>query len=304
MEEKKIWEAKEVFSRNNTQQILKSKAGDFDKKFYHYTTVDKLMAILKGDKNGDCFLFCRSIAAMNDESEKKWHKEKSKKIHSFCVCYANHEKIPLWYLYSGICGNGARIGFPPGKMLALLRSIDTIYPVIGGQIDYATPLKKEEDFSLDCGWVFYLMDGNNRILYRRKSYAVIPITQSVLKKNYFIKDYPWEYEQEFRLVICNKTNVDYEAIAIPLPKKLVPHLEIMSAPERHFTETEKKKLTSLGVSFNKIKKSDLGICMDLLKRNKMDIAAQIDKWCSEEECGNVCAYVRMKNKCGKQNGGK
>ena len=296
---KQKYAAAELFSFNNTQQILESKANEFNKKFYHYTTVDKLLRILKADQAGRCFFFCSSIAGMNDESEIRLHKEDGRKIHSFCTCYANHEKIPLWYLYSGICGNGARIGFPPGKMLRFLRSIEAVYPVDGDQINYSTPLKIEKDFSLDCGWVFYLMDGNNRILYRRKIYAVNDIDSKTLEKNYFVKDYPWEYEQEFRIVIRNKTKINYERIAIPVPKELFRHLEIMSAPERAFTAEEKRKLISLGIHPKKIKESKIGASMDLLKRNKADIAAQIDKWCGEEQCGNVCAYVKTKNKCGK-----
>lgn len=297
MVDEKVYTADEIFQLNQTDRIMKSKAKDINKNFYHYTTVDSINKILSGDEYGNRFIFVRNIAKMNDLNEAEIHKSNGNKIHSFCTCCTKHEKIPLWYLYSGICGNGARLGFTPGKMLKFLNSIETVYPVVNGKADYSSPLKNGTDFELMCGWVFYLMDGNNRVMYRNKFYTVETMDEETLQSSFFIKNYPWEYEREFRIVIKNKTDTVYSRVAIPLPSELIPTLEIMSAPEYCFNDAEKKVYIDFGIKPEKIKKSKLNINMDLLRNNKDDILTQMDKWCDEEHCPNVCTYVRTKKKC-------
>lgn len=300
MDEKRQYTCAEMFSWNQTEQILASKAEDLKKNFYHYTTADSLRKILTGDDRGNHFFFVRSINDMNDRNEASWHKEDGDKIHSFCTCCTKHEKIPLWYLYSGICGRGVRIGITPGKMLKFLRSIEIVYPVTDGKVNYYTPLRIHTDFDLLCGWVYYLLDGNNRIFYRNSYYSTECIDENALKANYFIKNYPWEYEREFRIIIKNKTAQTYGRIAIPVPDAIIDGLEVMSAPEYTFSDAEKADFIRLGIKPGKIKKSDLNIRMDLLRGNKADILEQIDAWCDEDQCGTICCFVQTRNKCIKQ----
>ena len=289
--------AYEILSFNQTERIMGSSAKELGKNFYHYTTVDSVNKILTCDENGNCFFFIRNIEQMNDLNEAELHKSESNKIHSFCTCCTSHEKIPLWYLYSGICGNGARLGFTPGKMIKFLKSIKVVYPVVDNKVDYSNQLKINADFELSCGWIYYLMDGNNRVLYRNKFYEIEEIEKETMEKNYFIKDYPWEYEREFRILIKNKTDLLYERLAIHIPPEIISSLEVMSAPERKFTEKEREKYISLGIKPEKIKESRLGVRMNLLENNKKDIMEEIEKWCDEEQCLYFCNYVQLKKKC-------
>lgn len=297
MSVEKIYTADEIFNLNKTDQIISSKAKDIESNFYHYTTISNVDKILSGDDKGNRFIFASNLLQMNDRNEAERHKLNGDKIHSFCLCCTKHEKIPLWYLYSGICGNGARLGFTPGKMLKFISNIDCVYPVKNGKVDYGIPLKKNVDFELQCGWVYYLMDGNNRIKYKNKFYAVEIISNDVLEDNLFVKDYPWEYEREFRIVIKNNTEIVYKRLAIPMLIDLIPSLEIMCAPEYEFNEIEKEKYISYGIKREKIKKSALKIHMDLLHNNKLDISSNIDKWCDDQQCEHICNYVKTRNQC-------
>ena len=276
MATEKVYTHEEIFALNQTDQIMKSKAKEIGKNFYHYTTVNSVDGILAGDGYGNHFIFVRNITKMNDLNEAEWHKDDGDRIHSFCTCCTRHEKIPLWYLYSGIRGNGARLGFTPGKMIEFLNSIKVAYPVEKGKVDYSKMLKINEDFELLCGWVYYLMDGNNRIMHKNTFYAVEKMDEETIKRSFFIKNYPWEYEREFRIIIINKTDTVFERIALELPSELIPSLEIMSAPEYTFTEEEKKKYISFGIKAEKIKKSKLNIKMNLLRNERENITASSD----------------------------
>lgn len=294
----------EIAKLNQTEEILKYKAKDIDKNFYHYTTSNSLRDILTADDKGNRFFFVRNIKEMNDLNEAELHKSEGDKIHSFCTCCTKYEKIPLWYLYSGICGNGARLGITPGKMLKFLNSIKTVYPVITGKVDYSKPLLIETDFDMMCGWVYYVMDGNNRVLYRNNLYYMDETNENEINECLFVKDYPWEYESEFRIVIKNKTDKTFDRIAIPFPKEIVPHFEIMSAPEHAFSKEERSKFISMGIKAERIKESRLKINMDLLRNNKYDILRQIDKWCEEEYFTDICSFVSSKKKCEHKGGNK
>lgn len=295
----KIYNIEEIFALNQTDKILKSKAKEIDKNFYHYTKLNAVDDILFGDENNNKFFFVRNIDSMNDVDEKELHKKNAKKIHSFCTCCTKYEKIPLWYLYSGISGKGARIGFTPGKMIKFLNSITCVYPVNDNKVDYVHPLKIEKDFELKCGWVYYLMGGNTHVIHKNKLYKIEIPKRKILENNFFVKKYPWKYECEFRIVFLNKTNEVFEKIAIPIPENIIPTLEIMSGPENKFTEKDKIQYISYGIKREKIKDSDLKIKMDLFKNNKNNIISEIDDWCDDENCLEVCKYIKSKNKCKK-----
>ncbi len=296
----KTYQSSELFALNDTESILKSKAGEIGRYFYHHTTKDSLFKILSADEKGNNFFFLNNIANMNDKNEVTLHESNNKKIYSFCTCCTKHEKIPLWYLYSGIFGTGARIGFTPKKMLTFLNSVDIVYPVVNNKVDYSRPLKKDVDFDFLCGWVYYIMDGNNRVLYKNQSLPVEVLTDEELKKCFFIKNYPWEYEREFRIIIYNKSKDDYEKLALYIPKEIMTSFEIMSAPEKEFTKEEKEKLVFSGIKPDKIKKSKLGIEMNLLKNNKADILSCVDKWLKEDDFKAVCEYIKLNKNCNEE----
>lgn len=301
--ERKEYTAAELLNFNPTDKILKSKAKELSKNFYHYTTSDSLKGILTKDENGNRFLHISNLSVMNDRLEEELHHNNSEKVHSLCFSCTSHEKIPLWYLYSGICGNGARLGFTPGKMLKLLNSINYVYAVDADKkVDYSNVLDKSNgDFEFMCGWVYYIIEGYKRVVYRNDMYNVVGLDQEILKNNYFVKSYPWEYESEFRIVIKNNTSKTFSKVAIVIPEEIIPSLEVMSAPEQSFSDELKKAFLSSGIVPEKIKESKLRIEMNLLKNNRKAIVEYIDKWFEEDSSTAICKYISSQNKCDKEN---
>lgn len=273
----------DLLNNNDINVFVNSKAADIGDKFYHYTKEDNLRKILNKNENSDRFFFVNNIAKMNDLDESGSHKNNAEKIHILCYSSTKHEKIPLWYLYSGLGGRGARFGFTPGKLISFLKSIDTVYPVIDGyKVDYSNPLLKDVDFKLSCGWVCYMLDGFNRVLYRNKVYAIEKYDSGSLKNNYFIKKYPWNYESEFRVVFENLREEKFETIAIRIPESIIPYLDVMFAPEIKVTNDDKKWYNDVGIT--KVKDSSLKIKMNLFENNKNEIVSIVSKWLEDGKC--------------------
>ena len=95
-----------------------------------------------------------------------------------------------------------------------------------------------------------------------------------MKNNFFLKRYPWEYEQEFRIVFINKRKETFPKISVPISDKLISEMRLMLAPEidQKTTEETIAKYPEIRENlYRNIKKSKLAINMNLLERNKAAI---------------------------------
>lgn len=176
-------------------------------------------------------------------------------------------------------------------------------------IKYARELIKDKDgnyvegdklfigkqLELQVGWVFYVnyelpvqpwtkSSNTVRVNFFNK-FWIVKDAEQFFANNYFIKDLPWEYEKEFRLVFINKTDKRIEKIKIEIPEilrnndkktvkvKLAPEISNSVVKESdgdgfkncsdRLDEMAKKNRYQLNVS-----KSELKINMNLLERSK------------------------------------
>lgn len=257
--------------KNNVD--ITGKANGFStSSFWHYSTADKLDSILAGD----CF-WINNLSGMNDKNEEKLHEEDKEKVFALCFCNTNSEKIPMWYLYSGICGDGMRMGLTPSTMLKFLSSIQIVHQVTDEKVD-EEEFYIGKDFEMQCGWVYY-KKYNGCVNFKKYWYTVSDYSENFESGNYFIKDYPWEYEKEFRIVFINKTDKKINRIAVKIPNDVKMKLKLGFAPE---IEEENKNEILSKPGFQKyfltqVGHSDLNIKMDLLQRNKGVIVKNIDQ---------------------------
>ena len=232
--------------------------------FWYYTSLYTASDILESRE-----FWVSSLFGMNDKAEAERHQEVAKRIHALCFCNSRSEKIPMWYLYAGLSGRGVSIGMTPNTMLNFINGIDQIKIKDSDRI-----LKKDIDYEIQIGWVFYV-DGKTRFYYKGNWYSLDDCEAELFKgKNYFIKDYPWEYEKEFRIVFINNTDVEYEKLRVPIPKEVYFKLKIRLAPE--IKKEEEWELLSGRKGFQeyfltKCLHSNLGINMSLYKRNIKDL---------------------------------
>ena len=257
--------SKELRDKNSVD--FYGKAKDFsNSKFWYYTTMATASEILRSHT-----FWVRSIEKMNDKAEAELHSSVKNVIHALCLCNSDTEKIPMWYLYSGISGKGVSIGFTPGSLLGIIKTIETVRGVTNEGESYE--IKRGQDFDIEVGWIYYRKT-ESLINYKRKWYQLSDLGNDFGKGNYFIKDYPWEYEKEFRIVFKNKTRFIFEHIEIEIPKESWEKLTVRFAPEWDPAELKKLRNTQpgfMGLQEDKIKYSSINIKMSLLERNKQEI---------------------------------
>lgn len=213
--------AEKLLGMNNVD--LSCKVGEFSKyTFWYYTSIETASKILESNS-----FYANNLRRMNDKAEAERHRCVNDKVHALCFCNSNTEKIPMWYMYGGITGKGVAIGLTPSVMLQFIKSIDVIQnPDVNGKEKI---LKKGIDYYIQIGHVYYV-DYSRKIKFGRKWYRIDKADMNKFcRDNYFVKDYPWEYEKEFRIVINTKEPCD--RVEIFLPENILPKLKIKFAPE-------------------------------------------------------------------------
>lgn len=265
--------------------------------FWHYSSINHVQKIIEKQR-----FECRSISNMNDLNEAESYKAKSSNIYALCFSSAKQENIPMWYMYAGITGNGASIVFKHSYIFDMLEDIKMLTAIKGNK-EYE--LKIGDDFDLYYGWIYYRENKDSNVFkYRNTRYEVCDDIQEFLEDNYFIKDYPWNYENEFRIVIKVKKEIIYEKIILKLPDIHVNKgcISIRLGPEmfKNENESEKSPLETCDLT---IEKSKLSIKMNLLDRNKEDIIDNIDKIFDGENYSKACKYMRDNKYCKNNEGG-
>lgn len=241
---------------------LNGYANDFSlQSFWHYTNGETLYKIF--DKNNavkSYTLLCNKIKKTNDLEERQ--RENSDNVFLTCFCNTNSEKIPMWYLYGSLTGRGVSIGITAGNMLKFLKSIDFVY---------ATRDKRCEKVELDSveikyGWIYYKkVEKNKTKFYFKRNFYEVADFDEQRNDCYFIKDYVWNYEKEFRIVIIDKQNRNFDNILLPIPEKVAKKMKLKIG-ENHNMQPRK-----LPIKEEEIEKSKLKIAMDLLNRNKDEV---------------------------------
>lgn len=278
-----------VLSKNEVN--IFGTAKDFSSSdFWYYTSVSTMNEILKKEQ-----IWVNSFGRMNDLNEAQLHSDVKSDVFALCFCNTRSEKIPMWYLYSGICGKGIRMGLTPANMLSFIRSIDKIYPIDESNNVSDEPIFIRQDFSIDCGWIFYRKDDGS-IKFKGDWYNVEDI-KAFEKDNYFVKDYPWEYEKEFRIIFKNNTGNDIGRIAIDVPPKIIKGLKLSYAPEVNLKEDIISLEGFQKYQMNNIKRSALAIKMNLISKNRKDIIENLKSYNDENTAKELCEAICSTNLC-------
>ena len=282
--------AKEAFEIIPQEQLHGRRPGDLPEyakewaqyTFWHYTSVETLEKILETK----CFRL-GSIENMNDRDEAILHQADGDRIHAMCFCNSDTESIPMWYLYAGLDGAGVAIGLTPRVMLDFVRSIQTVYT------EFGIVLKVGRDVEIRCGWVAYQKKKDPNHVFYKNNWRTLDDAEKFNDENYFIKVYPWLYEQEFRIVAINLTETPCEALFADIPEKMIDKLKLRLAPEIRQVDGRIMDANGKTIGYfpeNKMEQSKLGIRMNLLERNKKAMKTYVRKYCIDSIIDNMLGF--------------
>ena len=218
------------------------KPGFSHTEYYHYTTLEKANSILDSKK---LWLTPLSESA-NDLVERETYKRIGRRCFSACFSTGTSENLPLWYLYSGVDGRGARIGFNKRCFRKLLNSAAFLLSEYDSKerklIGKPVPLN-QEDFKFVCRDILYIgSDSKNKNAFRFKYNGETINNRSGLERDEifqkyekFIKGLIWFYEKETRIqveIINEDLLVDSKQYVVLLDlSDVLQDISIRLAPE-------------------------------------------------------------------------
>lgn len=254
----------ELESMNEVNLDLRAK--DFSKQgFWHYTNSKSLHKIFGKDDLDDYTILCNRISKMNDLEERE--RANADNVFVTCFCNTNSEKIPMWFLYGSLNGSGVSIGLTPLNMLELLKSIKYVY----GVKDNRHEKIGVDQLEIKYGWVYYRKTERGKTKFNFKG-VFLEVFGFDDRRNdcYFIKDYVWNYEKEFRIVIEDKLKREFDKLFLPIPEQIAKEMKLKKGKKCDISDV------NLPMSSNKIKDSDLKIDIDLIARNEDEILSWLD----------------------------
>lgn len=198
------------FSRENILDFFTDKERAFHHtSYYTYSSLENIDNILCG---GTIWLTWLGESTTNDTVDSEYYKDKQN-LFSVCFSTGTSETLPLWYLYSGIDGKGARLEMPKKwfKSLAELDSVELVsFQKDNPKNVIAQTKVKKGDFEVKIHDILYIgKDSRNEGTYRIKYNGQALNNRSkddyiFLTNSYggFYKGLIWFYEKETRIQIA------------------------------------------------------------------------------------------------------
>lgn len=190
---------------NNDEQSLRHKC------YFHYTSLKNVNEIL----DTKILRFNSLAKTSNDNSEKEKYMEyekNEKKLFSLCFSTGMTENLPLWYLYSGIDGCGARIGFTK-KSFSTFKDADYFIVEINEEYPFDKIGKRKKlnkkNYTVICRDILYIGEDAEKSRFYRAKYNgslkkdISEKTYKSIEKEYSssIKGLIWFYEKETRVTV-------------------------------------------------------------------------------------------------------
>lgn len=168
--------------------------------YYHYTKLDVVNRILENNR-----IRFGCVERFNDKEEVKQIVDSK---HKFALCFSTgvNENLPLWYLYSGISGKGARLRLKKSIFKRMIEKPSFYLCHFSGERKISEVLLKSSDYSFKVRDVLYcsIKDCKTSAKYNTMTNYNIPkcdLKAYIKSNNGFTKNIIWFYEKETRLLI-------------------------------------------------------------------------------------------------------
>ena len=233
--------------------------------YYHYTSLGKVNSILESKQ-----LWLNQLSkSANDLVERKNYEQFGDNVFSICFSTGTSESLPLWYLYSGIDGRGARIELRKKVFKQLINESDVYLLETQNHLPCCSVKLKTADYTITCRDILYIgEDSQKKNVYRLKHNGdalnnISKIKYDFLKANYskFIKGLIWFYEKETRVQIevnSELINPNKNYVVALNFEKIFDNISLCLAPE--FASLDSKLFDEYkglqNWAFSRLKKSE------------------------------------------------
>ena len=212
--------------------------------YFHYTNLGSIEKILEGKS-----FRISNVQVFNDQKERKVFGSEEHLYFSLCFSTGINENLPLWYLYSGLKGDGGRVGFTKSSIRKLIENSE--YELIQldedrkKQVGDAICSLKENDTmrSIFKDVIYFGKDEHDKMYLKYNTMTNHKISNNEIEKlktnmKGFCKSLIWFYEKETRLLIkvtgdaAKKIDVKKNyAILMQFDEKLRDSIYVTFAPE-------------------------------------------------------------------------
>lgn len=281
----------EFFNLNakEIEELLKEKAYKHTN-YYHYTHNEAVDSILKDEK-----IWISSMLYSNDTTEKTACEENTYKMFQLCFATGISENLPLWFLYSGINGYGARLGWKQADIKDWIKPENMELWLWKKSDKSMTKLICGKNCEIKFQDILYLRREGRQ--YRIKHNNVqdnipLEVIEEYKKNNpTFYKGLIWFYEKETRLTVeitdlslINKEEIEKEKdsyrIELKIPVNVYKNTSIMFSPKYKNTEEIEKESQKAGIKkLNAIKNKS-----EYAGEINIDLCRKCNQKCVSENC--------------------
>jgi len=177
--------------------------------YFHYTRLDTVDKILSGKT-----FWLSNVGGFNDMFDQQQFSKKMQFFFSLCFSTGENENLPLWYLYSGIDGQGGRIRLTKSGVQTLIKK-GTYRLVCTEHPNEFMILEQGKTMDVEFRDVIYAHEAKGKNLcdlkYNTMTNHWFPkedFIQYKEKHNGFCKGLIWYYEKESRLLVRIKGDAE------------------------------------------------------------------------------------------------
>lgn len=249
MEKAKTWAWNQFGNLQSCQDLEEYLAGrEYQhSKYFHYTDLNAVDGILKNKG-----FWLSNVSGFNDTVDTEQFGTDPQPFFSLCFSTGIHENLPLWYLYSGVDGRGARIQLTSVGIRDLIQNGSFSLCRINGEhkAEQIMPLKRGETMELSFRDVIYAQPQDKEGKYALKyntmtNYQLTAEEFESYRSQHvgFCKGLIWFYEKETRLLVRlkgiaeaewkqrTKTNPEDDLrVVLSFDKSLYKRIKITLAP--------------------------------------------------------------------------
>ena len=174
-------------------------------KYFHYTDLNAVDGILENKG-----FWLSNVSRFNDTMDTEQFGAGPQPFFSLCFSTGIHENLPLWYLYSGVDGRGARIQLTSVGIRDLIQngSFSLCRINVEHKAEQIMPLKHGETMDLSFRDVIYAQPPDKEGTYALKyntmtNYQLTAEEFEAYRSKHmgFCKGLIWFYEKETRLLV-------------------------------------------------------------------------------------------------------